>query len=240
MIGNLDSAFRKLDRVISYARHEDFKDYENFTNEVAFQSLHRDERWKQLVLKANEKYNNPLIPQLDTIFQDDQKYRSMVDSVFDKYGMDSPEGRAFVQKVREVDSINSVKVKTIIGTHGWPSKDKVGQRGNPAVFLVLQHANSATQVAYLLVMRKAVKEGKADASQLAFLEDRVALKQGKKQIYGTQIGTNNERGKAYVLPIIDPESVDKRRKEVGLPPLSEYVKQWGIEWNVEEHKKTSD
>jgi tetratricopeptide (TPR) repeat protein len=237
MTGNLDSAFRKLDRVISYARHEDFKNYKDFVNEPAFQSLHHDDRWKKLLARANEKYNNPLILQLDTILQDDQKYRSMVDSVFKNYGWDSPEGRAFNQKVRKVDSINVIKVKEIIKTYGWPGKEEVGQMGNMAIFLVIQHADSATQVEHLPIMRKAVKEGKAEASQLALLEDRVALKQGKKQIYGSQIGTNTETGKPFLLPLIDPDNVDKRRKEVGLPPLAEYVKQWGINWDVEEYKR---
>ena len=239
-IGNSDSAFRKLDRVITYTRHEDFKNYKDFVNEPAFQALHQDGRWKELVQKADEKYNNPLVLQLDTILHDDQKYRLMVDSVFKNYGWDSPEGRAFNQKVREVDSTNLIKVKNIIKTYGWPSKEEVGQMGNMAIFLVIQHADSATQVEYLPIMRMAVKEGKAEASQLALLEDRVALKQGRKQIYGSQIGTNSETGEYYVLPLIDPDNVDKRRKEVGLQPLAEYVKQWGIEWDVEEYKRRSN
>jgi hypothetical protein len=186
------------------------------------------------------KYNNPLILQLDSIFQTDQKYRLIIDSVFKKYGMESPEGRALVQAVRKADSINLIKVKNIIKTHGWPSREEVGQTGNITVFLVIQHADSATQVEYLPIMRKAVIEGKAEASQLALLEDRVALKQGRKQIYGSQIGRNERTGESYVLPLIDPENVDKRRKEVGLPPLSEYVKQWGIEWDVDEYKKRTN
>lgn len=240
MTGNPDSAFRKLDRVISYARHEDFKNYKDFTNEVAFQSLHHDERWTKLVQKADAKYNNPLVLQLDTILQADQKYRLMVDSVFKKYGSDSPTGRAFIQKIREVDSVNLIKVKKIIDSHGWLGKEDVGQMGNITLFLVIQHADSATQAEYLPVMREAVKKGKAEAGQLALLEDRVALRQRNKQIYGSQIGTDEKTGKAYVLPLIDPDNVDKRRKEVGLPPLSEYVKRWGIEWNVEEHKKNEE
>ncbi len=43
-------------------------------------------------------------------------------------------------------------------------------------------------------MRKAVKNKKASASSLALLEDRVTLKQYKKQIYGSQI-RRGESGK---------------------------------------------
>ena len=237
MVGNLDSAFRKLDRVITYASHQDFKAYEDFPREAAFQSLHQDQRWAELVQRADEKYHNPLVLQLDTIFQEDQKYRLMLDSVFSKYGGDSPEAKALIQTIHRQDSVNLVKVKNIIDTYGWLGKEAVGQMGNVTLFLVIQHADSATQATYLPMMREAVAAGKAEANHLALLEDRVALKQGRKQIYGSQIGTDEETGKYFVRPLIDPDNVDKRRKEVKLPPLSEYVKQWGIEWSVDDQKR---
>lgn len=72
---------------------------------------------------------------------------------------------------------------------------------------------------------------------VALLEDRLALRQGKKQIYGSQVSLDNQSGKYYVENLQDPENVDKRRAAVGLPPLAEYLKQWGINWNVEEYKR---
>jgi hypothetical protein len=41
----------------------------------------------------------------------------------------------------------------------------------------------------------------------------------------------------YVLPLEDPDNVDKRRAEVGLQPLAEYVAYWQIKWDVEQYKK---
>lgn len=69
------------------------------------------------------------------------------------------------------------------------------------------------------------------------LEDRVALGQGKKQIYGNQIGVFQESGESYVLPLEDPDNVDKRRSEVGLGKLQNYINYWGLTWSVEEYKK---
>ncbi len=37
--------------------------------------------------------------------------------------------------------------------------------------------------------------------------------------------------------IRNPENVDKRREEVGLQPLADYVKEWQIKWDVEQYKK---
>ena len=86
------------------------------------------------------------------------------------------------------------------------------------------------------MMREAVKEGNARGSSLALLEDRVALRQGERQIYGSQIGRDQETGEYFVSPLIDPENVDKRRAEVGLGTISEYVAIWDMTWDVEKHK----
>ncbi|QNK64567.1 hypothetical protein H7F33_08840 [Pedobacter sp. PAMC26386] len=82
-----------------------------------------------------------------------------------------------------------------------------------------------------------MKQRKAEASSLALLEDRVSLKEGKKQVYGSQIMRNNKTGKYYVEQMEDPENVDKRRTEVGLSPIKEYVSQWGISWSIEQYRK---
>lgn len=88
-------------------------------------------------------------------------------------------------------------------------------------------------------MRNAVKNGIASNSSLALLEDRVALRQGKKQIYGSQIGFDSETKLYYVMPLEDPDNVDKRRAEVGLQPLADYIYNchWRIKWDVEQYKK---
>ena len=86
-------------------------------------------------------------------------------------------------------------------------------------------------------MREAVNKGNANASSLALLEDRVALGQGKRQIYGSQVHTDRETKEMYVAPLVDPENVDKRRAEVGLGPLADYVGHWDLVWDVEKHKE---
>ena len=145
--------------------------------------------------------------------------------------------RAHWKIIQEKDSINLIKVKNILDEVGWLGFDVLGDQGNSALFLVIQHSDIVTQEKYLPMMRDAVKKGNAHGSQLALLEDRVALRQGKKQIYGSQIGKDNETNKYYVSPLEDPDNVDKRRAEVGLGPLATYVSQWQIKWDVKQYKK---
>jgi hypothetical protein len=112
----------------------------------------------------------------------------------------------------------------------------IGYQGNSTLFLVIQHSDIKTQEKYLPMMKDAVKKGNADSGSLALLEDRIALRKGEKQIYGSQIGRNPETGEFYILPLTDPENVDLRRKEVGLGTIQEYVAFWKITWNIEEYK----
>lgn len=86
------------------------------------------------------------------------------------------------------------------------------------------------------MMREAVANKKASGSSFALLEDRVALGEGRRQIYGSQIGRHSDTGLYYVLPLDDPDKVDKRRGEVGLGLLADYVSRWDIVWDVEAYK----
>jgi len=40
----------------------------------------------------------------------------------------------------------------------------------------------------------------------------------------------NEQGKYEFFPIVDEVNVNKRRASVGLPPLEEYAKYFGVEY----------
>ncbi len=239
-VGNADSAFRKIDRLMTYGT---YADKQKVPNEPAFAALRKDKRWNAPVTRRAaeaERLNHlygPLRTRLDSICLADQQYRLMVDSLGKKHGFESEQVKRLWSNMAAVDSVNLIKVKDILDRHGWLGVPEVGYQGNTTLFLVIQHADSATQVQYLPVMREAVKKGKAEANQLALLEDRVALRQGKKQIYGSQISRDPHTGAYSVQPLEDPDNVDKRRAAVGLPPLSEYVKHWGMTWNVEEHKK---
>lgn len=241
LAGVADSAFFQLNRIATKAN---FIDYAHITTDADLNSLHQDKRWQPLlqIIKQNKdkteaNYNKPLVAQLDSVYINDQKYRQQIDTIEKKYGWESKEMKSLWKVINEKDSVNLIKVKNILNKYGWLGADVIGERGSQALFLVIQHSDQATQEKYLPMMREAVKNKKASGSNLALLEDRVALEQGKKQIYGSQIGRDQETGKPYILPLEDPDNVDKRRAAVGLQPLSDYVSQWQIKWDVEQYKK---
>ncbi len=164
------------------------------------------------------------------ILDEDQHYRAQSDSIRKNFGPQSYEVKKHDRLIKERDSLNIIQVKYILDIYGWVGKQQVGEAANTAIFLVIQHADFATQEHYLPIMREAVKRGDADPGQLALLEDRVALKKGKKQIYGSQIRRDPVTEKFFLAPLDDPANVDKRRAEVGLGALKDYLKQWNIDW----------
>jgi hypothetical protein len=232
-----DSSFVQLFKIVEIGN---FTDLSQLTADPDLNSLHSDERWIKLIEiieKAVANLDKPLIAILDTIYQDDQKYRVQAHEIEEKYGWESDEMIVHWKMIHEKDSINLIKVKKILDERGWLGSDIIGNQGNTTLFLVIQHSDHETQDKYLPKMRDAVANGNAHAVHLALLEDRVALGKGEKQIYGSQVGRDQETSEYYVLPLIDPDNVDKRRAEVGLGSIEDYISNWGITWNVEDYKK---
>lgn len=235
LAGNADSAFYQLFKI---SRVGSYKNYQHLTEDPDLKPIHEDERWKEVceIVKTNKEEAEkdlikPLVEILDSVYTDDQRERRELSDIGKEFGWESPEMKAKWAVIHKFDSINLKKVTSILDEYGWLGTDKVGGQGNMAIFLVIQHAELEVQLKYLPMMREAVKAGNARGSSLALLEDRVALRQGKRQIYGSQVGRDPDTDEHYVLPLDDPENVDARRAEVGLPPLADYAKRWDIVWD---------
>ena len=84
---------------------------------------------------------------------------------------------------KRIDKINSSKIKKIILEIGWPSAKKVGAMCEKYAWLVVQHSpDQLFQKDSLLLMKKESGNKKLTA----YLEDRIRISEGRKQLYGTQ------------------------------------------------------
>ncbi|HET8855604.1 MAG TPA: DUF6624 domain-containing protein [Salinimicrobium sp.] len=235
-----DSAFNQLYKV---TRIGTFKDIARISTDNAFNYLYTDERWMEILTRVSnnkqkaEAHLQRIMAVLDTVYKEDQVYRRQIGKIQEKFGRNSKELKENWELIGKKDSINLVKVKKILNEYGWLGQDKIGRRGNSALFLVFQHADLETQEKFLPMLREAVANGNAPAQDLALLVDRVALKQGKKQVYGSQIEFDKKTGSYFVSPLLDPDNVNKRRAEVGLGPIEDYISNWGLTWDVENYKK---
>jgi hypothetical protein len=131
----------------------------------------------------------------------------------------------FVARMRDIDRSNTERMKEIIKQFGWPDAGLVGKDGRDAAFIIVQHADYEYQKEMLPLVTQAYKTHKLPGATYALLLDRVLVREGKPQVYGTQAkAPPNWKGHEPVLePIEDEANVDKRRAEVGLPPLAEYL-----------------
>ncbi len=207
-------------------------------------SLHSVEGWNEVLAKVQanldfyeKDFDKPLKAQLDRIYVRDQTLRQLYRDAEEKFGRDSEEMMYFWSLMAQEDSINETEVLAIIEEKGWVGTSVVGGQANMTLWLVIQHAPLEVQEKYLPMLKASVLEGESSGRHLALLEDRIQMRNGKPQTYGSQISMDPETGKQTVYEIWEPEYVNQRRKEVGLGPIEEYVKRWGITWTVAQKEK---
>jgi hypothetical protein len=131
--------------------------------------------------------------------------------------------RRTAEAAQAIDRENTAWLKQVVAEHGWPTRSMVGDDGSNAAWLLVQHADAdpAFQRECLDLMTRLSAE-EVLPMNVAYLTDRVLLAEGKKQVYGTQFA--EIEGKQQPRPLEDPEHVDERRAEVGLPSLEEYTR----------------
>lgn len=107
---------------------------------------------------------------------------------------------------------------------GWPVRSKFGDDGASAAFVIAQHAISLPhfQRRMLALLLEAAETGELNAVDTAYLSDRIAVFEGKPQLFGTQFDWD-ESGQLSPAPVRDPLGLDERRASVGLPPMAEMI-----------------
>ncbi len=216
----------------------------NIIKDPPLNVLRTDYRWREVLeileenkAKTEAQLDMQLVWMLDTMYVEDQKFRLMIDEIAQVYGMESEEMEANLKKMRDQDSLNLIKIEKILNERGWLGPDIIGYTGSLVLFLVIQHSAPEIREKYLPMMRDAAKKGNVTAVHLGYVEDRHAMEQNRKQVYGSQFGNDAETGEGYVWPLEDPDNVDKRRAEVGLGTMQEYLSESGSKWDLKKHKK---
>jgi len=126
------------------------------------------------------------------------------------------------EEMKELHNRNAKILSDIIDTIGYPTIDKVGKEANEAAWLVIQH--SIGQPEFMKksaeLLKSAGDENKADPKSLAYLTDRIAVLEGKPQLYGTQFDWD-KHGNLSPNLFDDLNKVNERRKSIGLNTIEE-------------------
>lgn len=119
---------------------------------------------------------------------------------------------------------NAETLESIIDEIGYPTIDKVGEEANDAAWLIIQH--SISRPAFMrkcaVLLEQAVAAGNASPLHLAYLTDRIAVFEGRPQLYGTQFDWD-ENGEMSPNSYDDMQKVEERRNAVGLNSMAEQI-----------------
>jgi len=217
MTGQTDSAFYYLNFVIDQEKENiPVSSYEGIKE---FESLKKYSEWNKLMEKCIQfqtayeaKLNIPLRDTILKMRKIDNNYQGKFDSIM--LTNNSIAIQSFKNEWKTSVKENDLRLLKIIDTYGWPTKELVGDIASSEVFFIVQHSsNLELQKKSLSLLKQIANNDKNDLIPIAYLEDRILVKSGEKQLYGTQY--NKDR----LFPIQDPENLNRRRAQIGLDPV---------------------
>ncbi|MBC8757136.1 hypothetical protein H2O64_20875 [Kordia sp. YSTF-M3] len=172
---------------------ERFDEFNQFRENKLFSEVEADyEEYKSQFLK---NLKNPIAyKKLDSLLDKDQQARNSGLTAEERY---------------PIDSTNVVSLIEITKKHGWQKKGWLilwHQRGN---FKKDDYVWSF----FRPYINQGIKNGEIRKDFWVGFEEQESITKNKKQIYGFYTNQFDQ------YPITDVQNVDKRRKEVGLPPL---------------------
>jgi hypothetical protein len=139
--------------------------------------------------------------------------------------VEDQKNEAIRAELRQLSIRQTARLDEIVRTYGWPGITLVGFNGMDAAWTIAQHGGHDFLEKMLPLMYEAARSGELDERLYGTTLDRVLVRRGQKQLYGTQLDIDVATGKCQPYPIEDPEHVEERRKRAGLDPLEEDLKE---------------
>lgn len=175
-------------------------------------------------LESSAQPDSLLKKEIDSLFAADQQIQTdMIAAYQNNAG----------QKI--IDSLNRLKeelykrhiplLRNMIRNNGLPGYRQVGKESSDKFMTMVNHSFSdiAFQQKVAGLGKKQVKDKNISAPDLAMMIDKMRIKSGKKQIYGTQCSYTSS-GEAVAVELQRPLTVNRRRKKMGLSSLDGYLK----------------
>ncbi|HFK5543577.1 TPA: DUF6624 domain-containing protein [Elizabethkingia anophelis] len=133
-------------------------------------------------------------------------------------------GNGYDEEMEKLHKKNAEMLDKIMDEIGYPTAEKVGIEASEAAWLIIQHAIGAPNFMKksVTLLEQEMDDNKDTLKNLAYLKDRIAVFEGKKQLYGTQFDWD-EAGKLSPNLYDEIDEVNKRRKQVGLNSLEEQI-----------------
>ncbi|MEU8134935.1 DUF6624 domain-containing protein [Streptodolium elevatio] len=121
-------------------------------------------------------------------------------------------------RVTAVDVDNTPWIMAVITERGWPGRSMVGEDGATAAWLLVQHAPLDEQLTALPLLAAAVARGEAAFRDLAWLLDRVRMRLGLPQVFGSQF-TRDQPDDPWEVHPNGAARGRRRRAAIGARPV---------------------
>jgi len=150
-------------------------------------------------------------------------------------------GGSYIPRMEAVHIRNAGRLRQLIAFHGWPDEAIAGKDGAEAAWFVVQHAigEPEFQREMLRLLQACAGAKRVPRWHAAYLEDRIAMYEGRPQRYGTQWLGDPIDGRTRPWTLAEPDRVNELRSEMGLGPLPP-IPELGPELSLEERRKIVD
>lgn len=159
--------------------------------------------------------------QLAAMVDADQGLRKRIDYL----DPDSKPQRQLASHVRLVDRANTDRFAALMARCGWPTTAVQGEQAVKQAWLLVERGahDLAFQKAALALIEAAAGKENLDG-RYAELVDRVAVAEGRPQLYGTQLDMPRDRPCAlFFKPFDSLAQVEARRARLGMGKLDDYL-----------------
>ena len=118
---------------------------------------------------------------------------------------------------------NAKRLQEIIVEIGWPSRNKVGDQGSQAAWLIVQHAISwpSFMKSCLTLMSDQLEQSAIDTVHIAYLSDRIAMYEDRPQSYSTQFIIGPQDQLVFYQLDAPVGQINQRRQQLGLSSIEE-------------------
>ena len=121
------------------------------------------------------------------------------------------------------DASNSVHIEALLRQRGWIGKAEYGEQAQLAAFNMVRFGgNLRTMRSVLPALKQELESDPSLGYLYTLLYDSTQLSLGEKQLYGTLLLPDMD-GRMRLRRVAKKSSLDRRRKEMGLPPIREFL-----------------
>lgn len=202
-------------------------------------TVREDKQWQNyenyVISLINAKFRNPYddieyARELWRLRAMDQAFFTEVGIAARKTGFKSSVVEALWKAKFIIQKYNQKDLEKLLDKKGWPRIKDVGREAAMGAYLVIQHSNSELQRKFLPDVKKVCEADELGWERYALMYDRALFNDNKPQKYGTHTMYNEKTGKEELYPLENEKKVNEWRREIGLQPLEEYLKQFNIQY----------